>query len=337
MMTKKLPRLTIVVPCYNEEAVLPSSAKTLGGILTKLIAGQQVTTDSKILFVDDGSHDQTWETIQTLQAQNALFTGLKFSRNYGQEVALMAGLRTAAPYSDLTITIDADLQDNPYLIPTMVQQAADGFDIVYGVRNDRSSDTWFKRNTAQRFYWLMNKIGVHLIPNHADYRMMTRCALTALLRYHETDPFIRGIVPQLGFPSTKLYYKRRPRTAGVSKYPLSKMLKLALNGIFSFSLVPIRAIMGVGSLVCLAALVAFGWLGIDALRGITTAGIGPIMASLWLLGGLQLMALGIIGEYVGRTFAQSKHRPAFIIETDTYSNEFVQKNTEGTRFQHQPS
>lgn len=337
MSIKKLPRLTIVVPCYNEEAVLPSSSKTLGKILTKLIANQQVTTDSKILFVDDGSHDRTWEIVQDLQSENALFTGLKFSRNYGQEVALMAGLKTAAPFSDLTVTIDADLQDNPYLIPTMVQQAADGFDIVYGVRNDRSSDTWFKRTTAERFYWLMNKIGVHLIPNHADFRMMSHRAVEALLEYHESDPFIRGIVPQLGFPSTKLFYKRQPRKAGVSKYPLSKMLKLALDGVFSFSLAPIRAVLYAGSAISIASVGAFLWLGIQALRGVALSGFDPVMASLWFLGGAQLIALSIVGEYVGRTFKQSKHRPEFIIQTDTYSNEFVHQMDEEPRYQRQLS
>lgn len=326
MTVKKLPRLTIVVPCYNEEAVLPQSAQTLGDILAKLITDQQVADDSKILFVDDGSKDQTWQGILELQRQNGQFTGLRFSHNEGQEVALMAGLKTAAPYSDLTVTIDADLQDNPYLIPTMVQQAADGFDIVYGVRNDRSSDTWFKRTTAERFYWVMNKIGVHLVPNHADFRLMSRRAVTALMAYHESDPFIRGIVPQLGFPSTKLYYKRRPRTAGVSKYPLSKMVRLALDGIFSFSIAPIRAVLYAGAAICLAAVLMFCWIVIQHVRGAVVTGWSSIMTSLWFLGGCQLIAISIIGEYVGRTFTQTKHRPAFIVESDTYSREFAPRN-----------
>ncbi|MGP4117182.1 glycosyltransferase family 2 protein [Levilactobacillus zymae] len=323
MSDKKLPRLTLVVPCFNEEAVLPSSAKTLDAILTQLMTEQQVTADSKILFVDDGSHDQTWDEIRRLQTTSDHFTGLKFSRNFGQEAALMAGLQTAAPYSDLTITIDADLQDNPFLIPNMVQQAADGFDIVYGVRNDRSSDTWFKRNTAERFYWLMNKLGVHLVPNHADFRLLSRRALSALLEYHENDPFLRGIVPQLGFASTKLYYKRRPRLAGQSKYSLKKMMKLALDGIFSFSIAPIRAVLWAGAAICVGAVAMFAWIVIQHFRGAVVTGWSSIMTSLWFLGGCQLIAISIIGEYVGRTFTQTKRRPRFIIQTDTYSHAFA--------------
>jgi len=337
MTIKKMPRLTLVVPCYNEEAVLPASSKTLGAIVHKLITDQQVARDSKILFVDDGSQDQTWQLISDLQDQNDLFTGIKFSRNYGQEAALMAGLKTAEPYSDLTITIDADLQDNPYLIPTMVQQAADGFDIVYGVRNDRSTDTWFKRTTAESFYWVMNKLGVHVIPNHADYRLMSHRAVAALLTYHETDPFIRGIVPELGFPSTKLYYKRQPRTAGVSKYNFSKMMRLALDGIFSFSIAPIRAVLYAGAAICLAAVAMFLWIVVQHLRGAVVTGWSSIMTSLWFLGGCQLIAISVIGEYVGRTFTQTKQRPGFIIQTDTYSTEFTQQLDDQVAYQDQPS
>lgn len=318
MSEKKLPQLTLVVPCFNEEAVLSSSAQTLDAILSQLILEQQVATNSKILFVDDGSRDQTWPLIRRLQATNPHLTGLRFSRNFGQEAALMAGLQTAAPYADLTITIDADLQDNPFLIPNMVQQAADGFDIVYGVRSDRSSDTWFKRNSAKLFYHLMGHLGVHLVNNHADYRLLSRRAVTALLRYRESAPFLRGIVPQLGFASTKLYYQRRPRMAGHSKYSCRKMLKLALDGLFAFSTVPLHAIFGAGVIACGVAVGLLIWTLSQHLAS------GPLLlASLWFLGGCQLIATGTIGEYVGRTLIQSKHRPRFIIQTDTYSQAFT--------------
>lgn len=320
MSEKKLPQLTLVVPCFNEEAVVSSSAETLDAILSQLIVEQQVAPDSKILFVDDGSRDQTWSLICRLQASNSHLTGLRFSRNFGQEAALMAGLQTAAPYADLTITIDADLQDNSFLIPNMVQQAADGFDIVYGVRNDRSSDTWFKRNSAKCFYHLMARLGVPLIINHADYRLLSRRALAALLQYHESNPFLRGIVPQLGFASTKLYYQRRPRLAGQSKYSLRKMLKLALDGLFSSSTAPIHAVLWAGGAICLGAVGLLIWL-LTQHQSLTEGTL--MLTSLWFLGGCQLIAIGTIGEFVGRTFFQAKHRPRFIIQTDTYSQTFA--------------
>jgi len=316
------PRLTLVVPCYNEEPMLPTSAQVLRDIMQKLITHRQITADSKILFVDDGSKDQTWGLITQLRQEDKLFTGLKFSRNYGQEAALMAGMQVAHRYADLIITIDADLQDDPQLIFEMVKQAQAGIDIVYGVRNDRSTDTWFKRTTAQSFYWVMRKMGVDLVPNHSDFRLMSRRAVTALMQYRETSPFIRGIIPQLGFPSKQLYYKRQPRQAGASKYPLRKMIRFALDGLLSFSIAPIRAVLYAGIVICGGALAMLLWILIQHVRGAVVTGWSSIMLSLWFLGGFQLVAISIIGEYVGRTFTEAKRRPRFIIQTDTYTPAF---------------
>ncbi|TOY85978.1 glycosyltransferase [Levilactobacillus brevis] len=328
MKSNQLPRLTIVVPCYNEEPVLPNSAPILQALLQHLISNQQIATDSKLLFVDDGSQDQTWALITQLHHQDPLFTGLQFSRNYGQEAALMAGMQVANQYSDLIITIDADLQDDPTIIPAMIAQAQDGYDIVYGVRNDRSTDTWFKRTTAQSFYWLMGKLGVNLIPNHSDFRLLTHRVVTELMRCQESRPFIRGLIPQLGFPATKLFYKRQPRQAGVSKYPLRKMLRFALDGILSFSIAPIRAVLYVGLTICGGSLFVLLWILISHLYGTVVTGWSSIMASLWLLGGFQLVAISMIGEYIGRTFTEVKHRPRFIIQTDTYSPAFTSSHSD---------
>ncbi|WP_125544174.1 glycosyltransferase family 2 protein [Levilactobacillus lindianensis] len=321
MKTLTAPRLTLVVPCYNEEPMLPKSAPVLSAILHRLMDSNQIATDSKILFVDDGSRDHTWTIITQLRQADTLFTGLKFSRNFGQEAALMAGMQVAQPFSDLIITIDADLQDDPRIIGSMVQQAKEGFDIVYGVRNDRSTDTWFKRTTAEAFYWTMGKLGVDLVPNHSDFRLLSHRAVAALMTYTESEPFIRGIIPKLGFPSTKLYYKRQPRTAGTSKYPLKRMLRFALDGIFSLSLAPLRAIMYLGFTICGAATIALLWMLGLHLNGLTTS--NALLTSLWLLGGLQLIGLGVIGEYVGRVLKETQHRPRFIIQTETYSAAFL--------------
>lgn len=319
------PRLTIVVPCNNEAPVLPTTAPVLADLLTRLMHNRAIATDSKILFVDDGSQDQTWPLITKYTQEDRIFTGLKFSRNYGQEAALMGGMQTASAYSDMIITIDADLQDDPSLIPDMVAQAHAGYDVVYGVRNDRSTDSWFKRTSAEGFYWTMGKLGVDLIPNHSDFRLLTQPVVAALMTCQERKPFIRGIIPQLGFPSTKLYYKRQPRKAGVSKYPLRKMLRFALDGILSFSIAPIRAVLYAGLVICTGALAMLLWILIQHLRGTVVTGWSSIMASLWFLGGFQLIAISIIGEYVGRTFTEVKHRPRFIVQTDTYTSSFAQQ------------
>ena len=313
------PRLTIIVPCYNEAAVLPKSSQVLGTILTKMIQSKQVNPRSQILFVDDGSSDQTWTLIRQLEQDNLIFSGLKFSRNFGHQNALMAGMQVAGKFADAVITIDADLQDDPQLIPKMVTQFDDGNDIVLGVRNDRSSDSTFKRWTAETFYKLMRQIGVQLVPDHADFRLLSHRAVQALMQYSETNLFLRGIIPQLGLPTSKLFYRRKPRFAGKSKYPFKKMLAFALDGITSFSIAPIQAIMVLGIGVILISLGMLIYTAIRFFTGNVINGWTSLMMSLWFLGGIQLIGISVIGTYIGKIFAEVKHRPRYIIEIDDYS------------------
>ncbi|WP_338209173.1 glycosyltransferase family 2 protein [Lactiplantibacillus paraxiangfangensis] len=313
------PRLTIIVPCYNEEEMLPTSAKVLGEILQKLIQSNQLNRDSCVLFVDDGSSDRTWTLIKALEQQSPLYCGLKFSRNFGHQNALMAGMKVAGATSDAVITIDADLQDDPTVIPEMVARFKARSDVVLGVRNDRSSDSRFKRWTAETFYTVMRKIGVQLVPDHADFRLLSQRAVTALMTYSETNLFLRGIVPQLGFPTTKLYYQRKPRLAGESKYPLKKMISFAMNGITSFSIAPIKAILSIGLIISGVSLLMMIFALVQHLLGNTVDGWASLMTSLWFLGGVQLIGISIVGEYVGKIFAEVKHRPRYIIETDDYT------------------
>jgi len=313
------PRLTIIVPCYNEAAVLPKSSQVLGTILTKMIQSKQVNPRSQILFVDDGSSDQTWTLIRQLEQDNLIFSGLKFSRNFGHQNALMAGMQVAGKFADAVITIDADLQDDPQLIPKMVTQFNDGNDIVLGVRNDRSSDSTFKRWTAETFYKLMRQIGVQLVPDHADFRLLSHRAVQALMQYSETNLFLRGIIPQLGLPTSKLFYRRKPRFAGESKYPFKKMLAFALDGITSFSIAPIQAIMVLGIGVILISLGMLIYTAIRFFTGNVINGWTSLMMSLWFLGGIQLIGISVIGTYIGKIFAEVKHRPRYIIEIDDYS------------------
>ncbi|MFB9770021.1 glycosyltransferase family 2 protein [Lactiplantibacillus modestisalitolerans] len=313
------PRLTIIVPCFNEEEVLPTSAEVLGGILTRLISENQISAASKLLFVDDGSRDHTWDIIQTLEKRAPIYTGLKFSRNFGHQNALMAGMKVAGQVSDAVITIDADLQDDPQVIPKMVAALRDGHDVVLGVRNDRSSDSRFKRWTAESFYDLMRKIGVQLVPDHADFRLLSRRAVAALMEYSETNLFLRGIVPQLGFPTKKLYYRRRPREAGTTKYPLKKMIHFAMDGVTSFSIAPIKAILSIGTLISCGSLLMMVYVFVQRLFGQPVDGWASLMISLWFLGGIQLIGISVVGEYVGKIFAEVKHRPRYIIETDDFT------------------
>lgn len=308
--------LTIVVPCYDEQEVLHETSKLLKNIIDDLIEQNKISSNSKILFVNDGSKDKTWEIIEQLQSQEKVFTGIRLSRNLGHQNAVMAGLSRAVWYSDMMITIDADLQDDIQKIYEMVDKFYQGFDIVYGVRNNRDTDTGFKRTTAEAYYWLMTKMGVNLIPDHADYRLMSKRAVEALLEYHEENLFLRGIVPELGFNTTKVYYKRKERFAGESHYPLKKMLGLAIDGITSFTIAPIKLILYLGILMVL-----YGG-GAIVLLGVThhMSDYRSLINSLWLLGGIQLITLSIIGTYVGKVFNDVKKRPRFIIEDDTYSD-----------------
>lgn len=312
--------LTIVVPCYNEEEVLPETVKELGGVLKQLINNQKVDANSKILFVDDGSKDQTWNLIQQFENQYDYITGIKFSKNFGHQNALVAGMTTAVDYSDMIITIDADLQDDVNAIIKMVDEYHNGYDVVYGVRNNRDTDTPFKRKTAMMFYSLMQKLGVNMVPNSADYRLMSKRAVLHLLDFKEENLFLRGMVPMVGFPSTKVYYARKERFAGESKYPLKKMIKFAADGITSFSIAPIRMIMGLGVLIVLISILFVVYAIIRKLTGHTVIGWSSLMASIWLLGGIQLICVSVIGEYIGKIFKEVKHRPRFIIEEDDYTN-----------------
>lgn len=318
--------LTIIVPCYNEEEVLPETIKELGAILEKMIQDKKVSSESNILFVDDGSKDRTWELISKYSNELGYVSGLKFSRNYGHQNALLAGMTTAVAYADLLITIDADLQDDINAIPMMVEKYHEGADVVYGVRNSRKTDTVFKRQTALAFYALMKKLGVDLVPDSADYRLLSKRATESLLQFDERNLFLRGMVPLVGFKSAKVYYARKERFAGESKYPLKKMIKFALDGITSFSVVPIKLIMGLGFVISIVGIAMFIYTIIQKILGNVISGWTSLMTSIWVLGGVQLICISVIGEYVGKIFTEVKHRPRYTIEIDDYSGKFKNKN-----------
>lgn len=317
--------LTIVVPCYNEEEVLPETVKELGAILNQLIQAQKISVNSKLLFVNDGSRDQTWNLIQKFSQKHDYVTGIKFTRNYGHQNALLAGMNVAVPYSDMIITIDADLQDDVNAIPKMVDAFLAGYDVVYGVRNSRKTDTTFKRQTALGYYALMKKLGVNLVPDSADYRLLSKRATEVLLQYQERNLFLRGMVPLVGFKSTKVYYPRKERFAGESKYPLGKMIHFALDGITSFSIAPIHLILGLGVITVVVSIILMLYTIYEKIRGNVVSGWSSLMVSIWLLGGIQLISLSIIGEYVGKVFTEVKHRPRFNIEQETFSAKFKDK------------
>ena len=311
--------LTIVVPCFNEEEVLPESCKELGTILTKLVEKKQVSEKSKILFVDDGSKDKTWELISKFSAEKNFVTGIKFSRNYGHQNALLAGMSIAVDYSDMIITIDADLQDDVNAIPKMISKYYENYDVVYGVRNSRKTDTFFKRRTALAFYKIMEKLGVNLVPDSADYRLLSKRATKGLLQFKERNLFLRGMVPLVGFKSCKVFYARKERYAGKSKYPLKKMIHFALDGITSFSIVPIHLILYLGLVTIMVSLVCMVYTLVEKFMGHVTSGWSSLMISIWLLGGIQLISISVIGEYVGKIFGEVKHRPRFTIEEENYT------------------
>lgn len=311
--------LTIVVPCYNEQEVLPETVKELGGVLEKLIKDGKVSPQSKILFVNDGSKDKTWKLISKYTKEYEYVTGIKFSRNYGHQNALLAGMSVAVKYSDMIITIDADLQDDIYAIPKMVEKYNEGYDVVYGVRNSRETDTFFKRRTALAFYGLMGKLGVNLIPDSADYRLLSKRATESLLAFKERNLFLRGMVPLVGYDSAKVYYARKERFAGKSKYPLSKMLHFALDGITSFSIAPIHLILYLGMLTVIFSVIMMIYTLVEKINGHIVSGWASLMISIWFLGGVQLISISIIGEYIGKIFSEVKHRPRFNIEEETYT------------------
>lgn len=311
--------LTIVVPCYNEEEVLPETVKELGVILNDLVRQEKISERSKILFVNDGSKDRTWELISEYSEKYPYVTGLKFTRNYGHQNALLAGMKTAVKFSDMIITIDADLQDDVNAIYQMADQYLDGVDVVYGVRNSRDTDTFFKKRTALAHYGLMKKLGVNLVPDSADYRLLSKRATEALLQYQERNLFLRGMVPLVGYRSAKVYYARKERFAGKSKYPLGKMLHFALDGITSFSIAPIQLILILGIITTTISILMMVYVLIEKILGHVISGWSSLMISIWLLGGIQLISVSVIGEYVGKIFTEVKHRPRYNIEDGNYS------------------
>ena len=304
----------MVVPCYKEEAVLPETSKRLKEKLHALMEAGRISADSRVLFVNDGSSDRTWEIIAGLHEQDRIFSGVNLSRNRGHQNALLAGLTTAATRADMIVSMDADLQDDVNAIDGMIDAYHEGYDVVYGVRSARKSDTAFKRMTAEGFYKLMRAMGVDIVFNHADYRLMSRRAVEGLLEFGEVNIFLRGIVPQIGYPSTTVEYERAKRFAGESKYPFKKMLAFALDGITSFSIKPLRLIVFLGAVVFLLSLLMLAWSLIERIMGTVVSGWTSLMFSVWMLGGLQLLSLGVIGEYVGKIYSEVKHRPRFIIE-----------------------
>jgi len=309
---KSLPQLALIIPCYNEEQVFADCLATLDRKLVELAAIGKISTGSYLLFVDDGSDDATWELIYNAGLQNRRVRGIKLSRNRGHQIALWAGLDGVD--SDISISIDADLQDDVEAIEKMVDAYLEGKEVVYGIRDDRTSDSFFKRNTADFFYRLMNRMGVQQVGNHADFRLLSNRARQALLGYKEANLYIRGLVPLVGFSQGEVRYVRRSRMAGESKYPLRKMLHLAVDGITSFSIVPLRLITLVGLVTAILSVLAAGWAVVNKLAGGTVQGWASVMIAIFFLGGLQLFALGVIGEYIGKTYLETKSRPKYFVE-----------------------
>lgn len=309
----------LVVPCYNEEEVLFETASRLKEKIHELIENKIISHKSKITFVDDGSKDNTWSIIEELNNRDKIFSGVKLSRNRGHQNALLAGLITVKDHCDAAISLDADLQDDINVIDKFIEKLKDGCDVVYGVRSERKTDTIFKRTTAQGFYKLMKVLGVDIVYNHADYRLMSKRALDSLEEFKEVNLFLRGIVPLIGYKSDVVLYKRNERFAGESKYPLKKMLSFAFEGITSFSVKPIRLILVVGIMMFLSSLLAILYFLIIWMAGKTVQGWTTVVASIWMLGGIQLLCLGVIGEYIGKIYIESKERPKFII--DKFINE----------------
>ncbi len=307
--------LAIVVPCYNESAVLPETARRLTRLLRQLEEGKKVERGSFILFVDDGSSDGTWPIISRLYHENPYVLGISLSANAGHQNALLAGLLTARGMADAAVSIDADLQDDVTAIARMVDAHLGGYEIVYGVRRSRETDSFFKRNTALAFYRLMRALGVRSVYNHADFRLMGARALDALAEFKERNLFLRGIVPLLGYNSTSVYYDRRERFAGESKYPLRKMLNFAVDGITSFSVKPVRLIFFTGLMLLLVSTAAFIYVFYALFSGHAVAGWTSIMLSLWFIGSIILLAIGVIGEYIGKVYTEVKERPRYHIGT----------------------
>ena len=308
--------LYIVVPCYNEEEVLHETTKRLKEKLNKLIKNKKINKDSKVLYVNDGSKDNTWAIIEEINKNDKMFTGISLSRNRGHQNALVAGLLTAKEHADIIISMDADLQDDINAIDEMIEKNNNGCDIVYGVRNKREKDSWFKRTTAEGFYKFMKIMGVDVVFNHADYRLTSIRVLDNFADYHEVNLFLRGIFPLIGFKSDIVYYERNERFAGVSKYPLKKMLNFAWDGITSFSVKPIRMVLNIGIIMFVISIIMLIYALTVKILGNTVSGWTFIICSIWMIAGVQMLSLGIIGEYIGKIYSETKARPRFIIEKD---------------------
>lgn len=307
-------KLYIVVPCFNEKEVLFETSKQLNKKLNSLITNCSISADSRVVFVDDGSTDNTWEIIEQLHTENELFSGVKLSRNRGHQNALLAGLEFSKGKCDAVISMDADLQDSIDVIDKFVEEYNAGNEVVYGVRSSRKKDTFFKKFTAEAFYKFMKFMGAEIVFNHADYRLLGSKALDALFEFTEVNLFLRGLVPLVGFNSSKVYYERNERFAGKSKYPLKKMLSFAFDGISSLSIKPIKMITHLGIAIFLISFIILVYSLIVKFAGGTVRGWTSIIASVWALGGLQMIAIGIIGEYIGKVFLETKRRPRYIIE-----------------------
>ena len=309
----KPPELSVVVPCYNEESVLSETAAQLERLMEQMIRSGQISSRSSVCFVDDGSTDETWSIIQRLASESKLFGGIKLSRNHGHQHALLAGLLTVT--GDAVVSVDADLQDDLSIMPAMVEEFLAGSEIVYAVRRDRGTDSWFKRATAEGYYRLLRLMGVKVVFNHGDYRLLGRRALKVLREYKEANLFLRALIPQLGFQSAKVYFDRRERFAGESKYPLRKMLALAFDGVTSFSAAPLRFITFLGILISFASFGIGAWaIGVRLFNPKAVPGWASIVVPVFFLGGIQLLSTGIVGQYLAKMYSETKARPRFIIE-----------------------
>lgn len=313
-------KLWVIVPCYNEEAVLPITAPLFLAELQKMIAAGKISSESRILFVNDGSRDSTWKIICGLARQDEHYLGIAQSRNRGHQNALLAGMMEAKDRCDITITIDCDGQDDISAMEKMVDEYRKGSDIVYGVRSRRDTDTWFKRTTARSFYRLMNKMGVEMVYDHADYRLVSSRVLQHFADYQEVNIFLRGMFPLVGFKSTCVYYERSERMAGESHYPLGKMLAFAIEGITSLSIKPLTLIVVIGLITCLLGFVGIIWAIIEVIMKNAIAGWASTVCIILFLGGVQLLSIGVIGEYIGKIYMETKHRPRYIISERTWED-----------------
>lgn len=312
--TEKKPLLALVLPCYNEELVIDSSVKILLDNLEDLIKKQKISNKSLMLLVDDGSQDKTWEIIKSLNQKNPQIKGLKLSKNFGHQSAILAGMLSVKDHVDCLITMDIDLQDNTEVIEKFVDAYRQGYEIAYGVRKERASDTFFKRTTAHFFYKIQNLLGVESIMHHADYRLVGKKALEALADFKEVNLFLRGLFPLMGFKSIQISYERQPRLVGETKYTLYKMFSLALDGITSFSIKPIRLITLFGVIIFIGSLLMMIWVLVQKIMGQTIVGWASTVIPIYVLSGIQIIFLGILGEYIGKIYKEVKERPRFIIE-----------------------